>query len=116
MTAALMLCAVLAVSDGDTLHVDCPAMGPARVRLADVDAPELGCASAEAARAALAALAGAQVWVAPRYRDRWGRLVADVATVEHEDVAGALVALGRAWPWPHDDRGRALALRPQFPC
>lgn len=87
--------------DGDTL--DCAGR---RVRLANIDAPELNgrCPSeiqmAERAKlAAMIALADAPVRVVPDGgKDRYGRLLAR-ATVDGKDLGGVLVAQGLARPY-----------------
>ncbi|MFM7347135.1 MAG: thermonuclease family protein [Tagaea sp.] len=91
--------------DGDTL--DCAGR---RVRLANIDAPEIHgrCPSeiqmAERAKlAAMIALADAPVRVVPDGgpgggKDRFGRLIARV-TVDGTDLGGALVAQGLARPY-----------------
>lgn len=87
--------------DGDTL--DCAGR---RVRLANIDAPELNgrCPSeiqtAERAKlAAMIAIADAAVRVVPDGgKDRYGRLIARV-TVDGKDLGGVLVAQGLARPY-----------------
>ncbi|MCM0020681.1 MAG: thermonuclease family protein [Tagaea sp.] len=87
--------------DGDTLDCD-----GRRVRLANIDAPELQgrCAAeiqmAERAKlAAMIALAVAPVHVVPeRGKDRYGRLIARVA-VDGRDLGGILIAQGLARPY-----------------
>jgi endonuclease YncB( thermonuclease family) len=115
MIPALVICVVLSVADGDTLRADCGA-GAEHIRIADLDAPERGgCGPWRRATAALAVLAGSHIWIIPRYRDRYGRTVADAATVEHEDIAAALIDLGLARPWRWSDDGRrALEPRPDW--
>lgn len=68
------------VIDGDTLEIVDAGGIRTRVRLRSVDAPERGKPGFEAARDALAAeLLGRRVLVTPHARDRYGRLIADVA-------------------------------------
>ncbi len=74
---------VTRVVDGDTLYVSGL---PERVRLADIDAPELGTAGGEAAKAALAGLAeGRRICLDIDGRDRYGRYVA-VAYLDHNET------------------------------
>ena len=40
MSGALLLCLVVAITDGDTIKVRCPEQPQAVVRLAEIDAPE----------------------------------------------------------------------------
>ena len=90
------------VIDGDTL-----ALGPVRIRLHGIDAPELGqtcqgsdgapwdCGAAAADRLA-ALIAGRRVTCAAREADRYGRIVATCAA-DGIDLGHALVAEGLAW-------------------
>ena len=74
---------VTRVVDGDTLYVSGL---PVRVRLADIDAPELGTAGGEAAKAALAGLAeGRRICLDIGGRDRYGRYVA-VAYLDYNET------------------------------
>ena len=132
MTPAILLCLVTAAIDGDTLALSCP-HGPERLRLADVDAPELRgrCpAEREAARAArqhVAALLGpwegepgATVEITARDVRSHGRLVGRATLSDGTDVAALIAETARdagfeaLRPWPHDERGRALAPRPDW--
>ena len=61
LSALVFSCLVVAVADGDTLTVRCPApQGTLRVRLADVDAPEKAQAFGPASRRFLNNLSVAQ--------------------------------------------------------
>ena len=108
----ILACALIAVIDGDTLDAACPHR--LRIRLANIDAPEARACPLEAASAkrALFWLAQGNLAVFPLYQDRYGRTVAHVSTASR-DLGAALVATGHARPWPHDNRGRALAPRPE---
>lgn len=142
MTPAFTLAAALTctgpidrVIDADTIVVACPQ--PLTVRLADVDAPEtrgpcadLGLAAAWLVRTEFGpwrGFDGITVTVAPRYADRWGRVVADVTIAEGvwrdwtmpDAIMAAAEALGAPdplRPWPHDAQGRALSQRPWSEC
>lgn len=104
--------------DGDTLRC-----GDWRIRIADIDAPEMGgCAEdgsdgagrrrAEAARDALQGMIeGRSLRVVEVGRDRWGRSVARVSTAEDGDLGAALVARGHARSWRHEG-GRPAEPRP----
>lgn len=118
------MCVGVRVIDADTFVADCDGLS-ITVRLADIDAPEASepCPAARLIRNTGAAMldqwvAGYQVEISTRYFDRYGRAVADVVTVDDvgEPVAiGALMlAAGKAQPWPHDARGRALADKPDW--
>ncbi len=114
MIAAILLCASIAVIDGDTFRC-----GPVMVRIATIDAPELHTAKcdaerrlAEVAKARLdSLLAGGAVSVevgdpaSGREKDRHGRTLG-VAKAGGKDIGAALVAerLARRWtgkrrPW-----------------
>lgn len=68
------------VIDGDTIEIVDAGGIRTRVRLRDVDAPEMDEPGGPEAKAALEAeLLGRRVNVTPHARDRYGRLVADVA-------------------------------------
>ncbi len=94
------------IVDGDTLDVTFEG-ARTRVRLLNVDAPELGhdgakdqCLAA-AAQAALASLApkGERVRVIPYGRDRFGRLLAAVYTPDDKQVNRELAAAGLVAPF-----------------
>jgi Micrococcal nuclease (thermonuclease) homologs len=115
--AALIACPNPIVHDGDTIRC-----GVERVRLLNIDAPELAgsercsaasrrrlaysrnpawCDSAlgERSRDALAALiARGKTSIAPVGRDRYGRLLARVM-VNGRDASAYLVGMGLARPW-----------------
>ena len=83
---------VTSVTDGDTLTV-----GTVRVRLADVDAPELDQAGGRESRASLAALClGKPASVETAGTDRYGRTLARVACAG-TDASRAQVERGMAW-------------------
>ena len=79
--------------DADTVDVT----ATLRLRVANVDAPELGTEAGEAAKAYLQALlpAGSVVQVTPKSEDPHGRVVAHV----YLDVGERLVADGHARRW-----------------
>lgn len=115
--AALTACLNPIVHDGDTIRC-----GRERVRLVNIDAPELAgserCSPAsrrrlassrnpawcdyalgERSRDALAALiARGQISISPVGRDRYGRLLARVI-VNGQDAGAYLIAHGLARPW-----------------
>jgi endonuclease YncB( thermonuclease family) len=88
---------IVGVRDGDTLDLLTPAGVAVRVRLAGIDAPEMGQAFGRAAKQALASLAyrrGARVvW---SKRDSYGRVVGKVL-VAGTDVNLQLIERGLAW-------------------
>lgn len=102
------------IVDGDTLRLACrraDCTGPERIRLVNVDAPEIGhpsCRAEEAlgwkAKEELARLLrGRAVTIrrcetATRCTDAYGRTLAHLVT-EAGDVGAALIASGHALPW-----------------
>lgn len=125
---------IASVIDADTFDIACAGGPTLRLRLRDVDAPEMTGPCAERGRAARALVeahlgpgedvAGVIVSVRAAYADRWGRAVGEAVVLEGAwlgwPLADAIRALGEdagvetLRPWPHDDRGRALAPRPDW--
>ena len=100
VTAALALCLIVSVGDGDSLSARCGAEPVQRVRIAAIDAPELRQAYGARARQHLAQLClRQQARVAAQGRDKYGRLLAQVRC-RGRDVASAQVAAGLAWVHP----------------
>jgi endonuclease YncB( thermonuclease family) len=101
-TAAVLLCLVVGISDGDTLTARCDAADgqPAatiKVRLAEIDAPEMSQPHGSVSRQHLAALCfRKRAEIRPRARDRYGRTVAHVAGVG-VDASAEQVRAGLAW-------------------
>jgi len=106
--AALLLCTVVGISDGDTLTARCmqPSTGWAdeqegktiKVRLADIDAPEKAQPFGQRSKEHLSALCfQKQAEVMPKTRlDRYGRTVAHVRC-GGQDANAAQVRAGMAW-------------------
>lgn len=93
------------IRDGDTLDavIDLgwavyPLFG---VRLVGIDAPELRTPDGAAARDALRELApvGTPVVLSTHGLDAYGRMVADIATVDTPDLSAELIQLGFVTPW-----------------
>lgn len=103
MSAVLLLCLVVAISDGDSMTVRCGQPGAyeqLRVRVAAIDAPERRQAYGTKSRQHLAQLCQRQqAELRPVSKDRFGRLVADVSC-QGQDVARAQVSQGLAWVAP----------------
>ena len=102
---------VVSVHDGDTLRAIDEQKVEHRVRLAGIDAPELGQPFGRVARDRLRELAlRQQVAVQVHDRDRYGR---DLATLEAggQDLGRQLVTEGLAWHFTRysDDAGLAAA-------
>jgi endonuclease YncB( thermonuclease family) len=101
---------VIAVLDGDTVLV-LPESGgrhPAKVRLAEIDAPEKQQAFGEASRRSLSGMVlGRQVKVAVQAVDRYGRMVAHL-DLDGLDVNAEQIRRGMAWEYSHYHRNHAL--------
>ena len=100
MSAAALLCLVVAISDGDTLTARCGDPGAyeqVKVRISAIDAPEKAQAFGNVSRQHLAPLCFKQVaTITPTKKDRYGRTVADV-TCQGKDVGTEQVRAGLAW-------------------
>ena len=114
--AALLVCTVVGISDGDTLTARCDAtdVSPTQtvqVRLAEIDAPEHRQAFGTKAREHLAALCfqqRAEVQpIAVGSVDRYGRLVAHVAC-RGVDANTEQVRAGMAWVFDRYVTDRSL--------
>lgn len=108
VTAAALLCLVVAIADGDTLTARCGQPGAyeqVKVRISAIDAPEKRQDFGERSRQALAALCF-QEWarITERTRDRYGRTVADVEC-RGQDAGRAQVEAGMAWYFVKYGRG-----------
>jgi endonuclease YncB( thermonuclease family) len=88
---------VIAVNDGDTLVVRLEGRNQ-RVRLAEIDAPELHQPYGQRAREFLSGLVlGRKVHVQPVTVDTYERLVAHVRTEDGRDLSEELLRAGLAW-------------------
>lgn len=98
--AAILLCLVVGVADGDTLTARCGDPGAyeqVKVRLSAVDAPERKQAFGQVSRQNLAALCfQQQATITYKSRDRYGRMVADVEC-QGKDAGQEMVRAGLAW-------------------
>lgn len=96
MSAAALLCLVIAVADGDTLTARCGAE-KIRVRIAAIDAPESRQRFGNESRLALTRLCWRQrARITPLEQDKYGRTVAQVSC-QGQDVSSAQVRAGLAW-------------------
>ncbi len=99
---------VIAVSDGDTFVVH-HAGRNLRVRLAEVDAPELKQPYGRQARAFTARMVlDKVVRIEPRTIDDYDRVVARVRTPDGKDLSEELVRNGLAWWYRRYSRDRQL--------
>lgn len=98
---------VIAVMDGDTVLVQREA-GLAKIRLAEIDAPEIAQAFGEASRRSLSGMVlGKQVTVVSQAVDQYGRLVAHIS-VNGLDVNAEQIRSGMAWEYSNFHSNRAL--------
>lgn len=95
--SALLLCLVVGVHDGDTIAVRCGQSDQVKIRLAEIDAPELRQPFGKASKRAMSdAVYGKTVGIEPMKKDRYGRTVAHVY-VNGAEVEWGLVEAGLAW-------------------
>ena len=96
---AILLCLVVAITDGDTLKVRCDNSRQKVIRLAEIDAPEKAQPFGDRSRQHLADLCfQKRAEVQPQARDRYGRTVARV-TCEGKDADADQVRTGMAWAY-----------------
>lgn len=89
-------CTVLDVHDGDTLNADCPE-GRLRVRLACIDAPEIAQAPwGERSRDTLRGITPKAVYLRIQTTDKYGRKVAEVLTMDGDNLNLRMVRDGQA--------------------
>lgn len=102
---------VIAVIDGDTVLI-LRNGHPAKIRLADIDAPEKGQDFGMASRRSLAEMvSGKQIRVATRAVDKYGRIVA-LLSIDGLNVNEEQVRRGMAWQYSHYFRDpRYIALQ-----
>ncbi|MGC4396021.1 thermonuclease family protein [Hydrogenophaga sp. T2] len=102
MSAAALLCLVVAIADGDTLTARCGEPGAyeqVKVRLAEIDAPEKAQPFGERSRQHLAELCFRQMaTIRATARDRYGRTVARVEC-QGQDANLEQVRAGLAWAY-----------------
>lgn len=91
MLCILSICTALYVVDGDTIH------GPDKVRIWGLDAAEMRDPGGPAARRGMQALtSGQRVECVGKYRDRYGRLVAQCFLPDGSDLACEMIRHGHA--------------------
>ena len=100
MLAALLLCAVVGISDGDTLTARCktgPRSTTIKVRLAEIDAPERAQPFGQRSRRHLSDICFRKTAeIRPIATDRYGRTVAHVSC-DRIDAGAEQVRAGMAW-------------------
>jgi endonuclease YncB( thermonuclease family) len=100
---------VVGVHDGDTITCLDESNQQQKVRLAEIDAPEIGQEYGRSAREALAAMVfGKPVEVVEEGKDRYGRWVGHVSS-GGVDVNRQMVATGNAWQYVDYSRDPTLA-------
>jgi len=106
--AAVLLCLVVGISDGDTLTARCGELGAyeqVKVRLSAIDAPEKKQPFGARAKDILSDLCfQVEAKIRPVKRDRYGRTVADVEC-RGTDVNAHMVAAGMAWVYDQYSKG-----------
>lgn len=94
---ALLLCLIVAITDGDTLHARCHDAPEMVIRLAEIDAPEKRQAFGEQSRQHLADMCfQRRAEIRPKTKDRYGRTVAQV-NCDGKDASTEQVSAGMAW-------------------
>ena len=105
---SVLLCLVVAVTDGDTLKVRCGEPGnyeQKTIRLSAIDAPEKKQAFGQKSKEALRGLCFKDVAsIKETATDRYGRTVADV-TCKGRDVGAYMVSTGYAWVYDKYAKG-----------
>jgi endonuclease YncB( thermonuclease family) len=95
--SALLLCLVVAITDGDTLRARCDDRPVMTIRLAEIDAPEKAQAFGQVSRQHLSDMCFQKhAEVSPRATDRYGRTVARV-NCNGVDANAGQVQAGMAW-------------------
>ena len=104
------------ISDGDAIQVFAPGRPLLRIRLAWIDAPEMGQAFGHRAKQAMSELVfGKDVELHPHAIDRYGRTVAMVF-VENRDVGLELIKEGLAWAYDHYLPEASPEIQAQYPA
>ena len=100
---------VVGVHDGDTITCLDESNQQQKVRLASIDAPEIGQEYGKTARENLAAMIfGKTVEVVDEGKDRYGRIVGRVSS-NGQDVNRAMIATGNAWHFAEYSNDASLA-------
>jgi endonuclease YncB( thermonuclease family) len=106
----------VAVSDGDTIKVLATGRELLRIRLAWIDAPEMGQAFGYRAKQAMSELVfGKEIELHTHAIDRYGRTVAMVF-VSGRDVGLQLIKAGLAWAYDHYLPEASPEIQAQYPA
>jgi endonuclease YncB( thermonuclease family) len=107
---------VVGISDGDTISVLTTDKQLLRIRVAWIDAPEMGQAFGYRAKQAMSELVfGKEVELRPHTIDRYGRTVAMVF-VDGRDVGLELIKEGLAWAYDHYLPEASPEIQAQYPA
>lgn len=105
MIGIAILCAVVAITDGDTLKARCGEGEQITIRLGGIDAPEKKQPFGQHSKQALSDLCyRQQATITPRAKDRYGRTVADVEC-NGMDAGAEQVRVGMAWVYGRYSKG-----------
>lgn len=110
MPAALLMCLVIAISDGDTLTARCDAPGgPQNLkdRLAEIDAPREGATMGARSKQLAQLCFGRPAEIRRQTVDRYGRSVARI-TCAGVDANAQQVRAGMAWVFERYAKDRSL--------
>ena len=109
MIPELTACFILAISDGDTLRADCNHGTTLKVRLAEIDAPELSQNYGQESRLSLDNICPrrSDITIQPVTVDRYHRIVARV-TCNGIDASLEQATRGMAWFYPAYGRDQAI--------
>jgi endonuclease YncB( thermonuclease family) len=109
MTPTILLCLVVAITDGDTIKARCGQPGAydqITVRISAIDAPESRQAFGQRSKQHLSDLCfQRQATISPKTTDKYGRTVGDVEC-QGRDVATEQVRAGMAWYYVKYGKGR----------
>ncbi len=113
MIYVAILCAVVAITDGDTIKVRCGDGEQTTVRLGGIDAPEKKQPFGQRSKQALSDICyRQQATITPKAKDRYGRTVADV-DCNGKDAGAAQVRSGMAWVYDRYAKGYEALYRLQ---
>lgn len=111
-SAALLVCLVIAVTDGDSLKVRCDGAEndkPVSIRIAAIDAPEILQPFGRVSKKRLAWLcANERALVQPLGLDRYGRTLAQVQC-KGKDAGLDMIRAGMAWAYPFAQNAQAAS-------
>jgi len=101
-------CKVVGIADGDTLTVRCDKKHQERVRLTEIDAPEMGQPFGKAAKTSLSAMCFRKnATLRRKGKDDYGRTLARV-TCDGMDTSAEQVRRGYAWVYDRYVTDRSL--------